>query len=266
MSKDLDALAVEQSEPEGEKGTEVAKGDIMAWEDMEKLRQDVLFQLKWVITAVYLRKAELRAARSSSRNELWYVLELAKTLSLSSSFTADPPPPPSFAPVPIPPKKNRKDANAPNGSGAGSSKSGSAVPVPQEDPPVLPPGTFTTVSTAAPLRTLQEEVMDLEIALASKQAALQDCSDLIDSAVEELTSMGEASDKFWDNVNKLKHGRGGRSQWALVPKPDFGRVSGEGDKAKDLVIPYALDEGELEVLARAHGGTTTDDDTSPTFN
>lgn len=95
--------------------------------------------------------------------------------------------------------------------------------------------------------------MDLEIALASKQAALQDCSDLIDSAVEELTSMGEASDKFWDNVNKLKHGRGGRSQWALVPKPDFGRVSGEGDKAKDLVIPYALDEGELEVLARAHG-------------
>lgn len=56
MSKDLDALAVEQSEPEAVNGTEVTKGDIMAWEDMEKLRQDVLFQLKWVITGCLIGK------------------------------------------------------------------------------------------------------------------------------------------------------------------------------------------------------------------
>lgn len=120
--------------------------------------------------------------------------------------------------------------------------------------------------TAVPLRSLQEEVLDLEIALASKQAALQDCSNLIDSAVEELTSMGDASDKFWDNVNRLKHGRGGRSQWALVPKPDFGKASGVGDKAKDLVIPYALDEGEEEILAPPRGVVIVDDNSSPAFN
>lgn len=87
-------------------------------------------------------------------------------------------------------------------------------------------------------------MLELEIALAAKQAALEECGLLIDNAVEELTSMSAAGDRFWRDVRVLKHGgRDGRDQWAIVPKPDFGG-NAAGQKAKDVIIPYAIDEGE----------------------
>ena len=66
---------------------------------------------------------------------------------------------------------------------------------------------------------------------------------MIDSAVEELQSMARAGEDFWDKVRTLKNGTRGRRQWAVVPKPDFGRSMAERERAKDLVIPYAVDEG-----------------------
>lgn len=68
---------------------------------------------------------------------------------------------------------------------------------------------------------------------------------MIDGAVEELQAMSEAGDRFWQSVRELRDGKGGRGQWAVVPRPDFGRVMTEGERAKDVIIPYALDEGEL---------------------
>lgn len=56
--------------------------------------------------------------------------------------------------------------------------------------------------------------------------------------------MSEASDRFWRDLWQLKEGRGGRGSWAIVPKPDFTRTMAVGEKAKDIVIPYAVDEGE----------------------
>ena len=55
--------------------------------------------------------------------------------------------------------------------------------------------------------------------------------------------MTSASDAFWTDIRRLNEGIKGRGQWAVVPKPDFGRVS-DGQKAKDVIIPYAIDEGE----------------------
>lgn len=56
--------------------------------------------------------------------------------------------------------------------------------------------------------------------------------------------MSEAGDRFWTDIRQLKDGKGGRGRWAVVPKPDFTRTMARGEMAKDVVIPYAVDEGE----------------------
>jgi hypothetical protein len=158
---------------------------------------------------------------SEARNELWFVLELAKTLGQSSSFTTAPP---TDHPKrkKIPPKI--EDVKIP-------------------DPPILPPGTYTATpslpTSTSSGRPLHARVLDLELALAAKHQALDDCSALIDSAVEELQIMADAGDRFWRDVRALREGG-----WAIVPKPDFGRT---GEKAKDVIIPYAVDEGMSSV-------------------
>jgi hypothetical protein len=86
---------------------------------------------------------------------------------------------------------------------------------------------------------------ELELALAAKQKALEECSTMIDSAVEELRSMAEAGEQFWEHVRALKNGTRGKGQWAVLPKPDFGRTMVEREQAKDVIIPYAVDEGEV---------------------
>lgn len=84
--------------------------------------------------------------------------------------------------------------------------------------------------------------------LQAKQIALNKCQGLIDGAVGELRLMAHAGDRFWKDIRNLKEGEGGRGKWAVVPKPDFGRVGGKGEKAKDVIIPYAIDEGTFKRL------------------
>ncbi|WWD22729.1 hypothetical protein CI109_107222 [Kwoniella shandongensis] len=191
----------------------------MEWDEMDKLRSEIYLQL------------------NDARNELWFVLELAKTLAVSSSFTSQPPLPPNQPPT----KKAGARAKPP--TRAGESSTSAPTTSISGEPPVLPPGTYTTTPSAAPSKPTHAQVHELETVLAAKQKALDECSALIDSAVSELQLMASAGDRFWRDVRSLKSGKGGNGQWAVVPKPDFGRVMGEGEKAKDLIIPYAIDEG-----------------------
>ena len=177
---------------------------------------------------------------SSSRNELWYVLELAKTLALSSTYPATPPV--STATISTP-KKQRKPPPPPPPPLSSKLDELKANGITAEDPLVLPAGTFTTTNIFPPPRPLHAQVLDLEMALAAKEAALNECGTMIDAAVNELTTMASAGDRFWTDVRRLKDGKWERGQWAIVPRPDFGRVTGEGEKAKDVIIPYAIDEG-----------------------
>lgn len=171
---------------------------------------------------------------SQSRNELWFVLELASSLSKSAPFSNNPPPPPSLLPaVPKVPPRQKPLLN-----GLADSKK---PPTGSEDL-IIPPGTFSTTASLAPVKSILTEVLELETALAAKQAALEQCGRMIDSAVDELTSMTTAGNTFWTDIKRLKEGTRGRGQWAVVPKPDFGRIA-DGQKAKDVIIPYAIDEG-----------------------
>lgn len=159
---------------------------------------------------------------------------MAKSLHLSSSYTNTAPPAPSLVPRANPPK----------------AKPNPDKPIDKSnDPPILPPGTFSSTPSKPPTRQLVNEVIELETALAAKQAALEQCGLLIDSAVHELTNMSAAGDQFWQDVRRLKEGSSGRGQWAVVPKPDFGGVA-PGQKAKDIIIPYAIDEASASMRAR----------------
>lgn len=150
-------------------------------------------------------------------------------MSVSSEFTTDPPAHPN---QPFP-KKLKKPTNA--DTAAGSTKG---------EPPILPAGSYTATPAVVPQKSRHNQILEYEMALAAKHQALDECSALIDSAVEELQVMSDASDRFWTDVRQLKDGRGGKGRWAVVPKPDYTRVMGEGEKAKDVMIPYAVDEGE----------------------
>ncbi|KAK8844717.1 hypothetical protein IAR55_006567 [Kwoniella newhampshirensis] len=199
-----------------EKGRDVSR--MMSWDDMEKLRSDLYLQL------------------NDARNELWFVLELAKTLAVSAHFTSQPPPAPDQS-------SQKKGAGRGKQNQRASDASTSTRPSSITEPPVLPPGTYSTTPSSEPSKPTHAQVDELETVLAAKQQALDECSALIDSAVSELQLMASAGDRFWQDVRSLKYGKGGKGQWAIVPKPDFGRAMGEGEKAKDLIIPYAVDEG-----------------------
>lgn len=169
-------------------------------------------------------------------------MELANSLSKSASFTNNPPPPPSVLPTTSqPPTKGKALAN-----GVADIK----IPSATQDELIIPAGTFSTTASLPPVKSLITEVLELETALAAKQAALEECGKMIDSAVDELTSMTSAGDTFWADIKRLKEGKRGRGQWAIVPKPDFGRVA-DGQKAKDVIIPYAIDEGESVIVSLA---------------
>jgi hypothetical protein len=162
------------------------------------------------------------------------VLELAKTLSVSGNFNINPPP----AHTSLGPKHTKSkalDTNTPNP--LASLQSG-------VEPPILPPGTFTTTPSLPSIRPTYEQALELELALQAKQKALDECSDMIDAAVDELQMMAKAGERFWRDVRELKKGKDGRGQWAVVPRPDFGKVLGEGEEARDVIVPYPVDEGE----------------------
>jgi hypothetical protein len=162
---------------------------------------------------------------STARNELWYALELAKTLGVSSNHTIDPPTAPG--------QPHHKRAR-PNPTDAPAES--------KIEPPILPAGSYTATPSSLPLKTQQSRILDAELSLAAKHQALDDCTALIDSAVEELEVMTEAGGRFWRDLRQLKDGRSGKGRWAVVPRPDFQRTMGEGEKARDVVIPYAVGE------------------------
>lgn len=166
---------------------------------------------------------------STARNELWFALELAKTLGASSGYTIDPPPLPGH---PYPKRSKPNPTSIPSTDG-------------NVEPPVLPAGSYTATPASNPTKSQPTQILDMELALAAKHQALDECSALIDSAVEELEVMSDAGDRFWRDLRQLKSGQGGQGRWAVVPRPDFTRSMAEGEKAKDVVIPYALDEGVL---------------------
>lgn len=162
------------------------------------------------------------------------MLELAKTLAVSTSFTSDPPLLPNQT------KKPKKKVEEPPAS-----------TLTQTEPPILPAGTYSTTPSLPQSIPLHVEAQRLELALAAKQQALDECSALIDSAVDELRSMSDAGDDFWGSIRALRDGTRGRGQWAIVPKPDFGGTMRDGERAKDVIIPYAVDEAPPALRARS---------------
>ncbi|WVQ94211.1 hypothetical protein IAU59_001289 [Kwoniella sp. CBS 9459] len=217
-SKEIDEL----------KGRDATK--MMESEDMEKLRSEVFGQL------------------NDARNELWFVLELAKTLAVSSSYTSQPPPPP--AQLTSSNTHAKKGKQRPPAKANESEKKTSIAASGLAEPPVLPAGTYSTTPSSITNKPTHAQVHELELVLAAKQQALNECSALIESAVSELQMMASAGDKFWRDVRTLKDGRAGKSQWSIVPKPDFARIAGPTTRAKDVIIPYAIDEAPRPMRSR----------------
>jgi len=172
------------------------------------------------------------------------VLELAKTLAQSSTYTIQSP---NTGLQPTPKKGKGNKAKKPPEPDNKPLTHATTLP---GDAPVLPPGTYTITPSLVAPKLSYTEAYEMELALAAKQKALEDCSEMIDSAVEELQKMAEAGDRFWSQVRTLKNGTKGKDQWAIVPRPDFGRIMVEGEKARDVIIPYAVDEGK--VILREH--------------
>ncbi|WWC57637.1 uncharacterized protein I303_100169 [Kwoniella dejecticola CBS 10117] len=217
--------AIQKIDEPTEKGKERDPFKTMSRGDMDQLRSEVHEQL------------------NSARNELWFVLELAKTLAVSSTFTAQPP---IAHNQPSETASKKAKAKAAQKATEAETKVSLSASITQE-PPILPPGTFSTTPSARPQKTAHAQVHDLELVLAAKQQALDECSALIDSAVSELQMMATAGDRFWRDIRKLKEGENGKKQWAVIAKPDFGRTMSTEEKAKDIIIPYATDEGSTPI-------------------
>ena len=166
---------------------------------------------------------------------MWFLLELAKTLAQSGSFTSNPPDGSS---------ESDKPKGRPHPAKKPDPPSAIATAAAQSEPPVLPPGTYSTTPGKPVSAPDWKAILELEEALDAKQKAVDECSAMIDSAVSELQAMSDSTDRFWKDVRDLKSGRGSGGQWAIISKPDFGRSMASGEPARDVVIPYAVDEGD----------------------
>lgn len=205
--RDADPEEEWAQEPEPEKEAESSReaGELMSVANMSALRAEVTFKL------------------TEARNQLWHLSDLARCLRLSAGIPSDPP----AEPVPNPRKTKPPTREPPSATV-------------DHVPGTLPTGGYTTVPATPAERTKLDEAKALESAIATKAAALDDCVALIDAAVDELRLMNSSGERWADDIRRLHLGEGGRGQWAVVPKPDFYR---SGEKvAKDVVIPYALDE------------------------
>ena len=186
------------------------------------------------------------------------MLELAKTLAASTGFSIDPPE--DLVPSRDASKKQKRLSSAKQAPQTSDAAQTAASLLQQGvEPPVLPLGTYsaTPAALSSGNHNYAAETYALQVALAAKEQAVMECEALIDAAVEELQVMGEAADGFWESVRALQNGQAsgaqagnskrgsGSGQWAILPKPDFGGVMREGELARDVVIPYALDEGML---------------------
>lgn len=176
----------------------------MSKDDMAKLRGDVVMKL------------------AEAQNQLWLLMDLARCLKTSADIKSDPPP----EPLPTT-KKTKAPARAP-----------AAVVGPESID--LPAGAMSTTVATARIRSTAAEAQALENAIAIKAAALDDCSALIDAAVDELRLMNSAAERWAGAVRDLHVGNVKGGQWAVIPKPNFNRTAEK--TAKDVVIPYALDE------------------------
>lgn len=153
------------------------------------------------------------------------------------------PPPEPIPSAPVPKKKK---------GGAAASALTSAVSTPLPSGPeaelVLPAGTFSTTPGLAAEPAVHVAAERLETALRARSRALDECASLIDAAVGELEQMSRASERFAADLGALR----GSELWAIVPKPEFGRAStAPNARARDVVIPYALDEAPGKLHARA---------------
>ncbi|RXK42680.1 hypothetical protein M231_00235 [Tremella mesenterica] len=221
-----DATAVED-ELVDEKIEEKGQGGMMTHEEMSDIRTHVYSQI------------------NDARNELWFLLELSKTLSQSGSFTSNPP---LLAGETFHrhPRQQPKKSDVTSVSNALTT----AVSMNQGEPPVLPPGTYTTTPGLAVSPPEWKTVSELEKAILARHKAVEECSNMIDSVVEEMRSISDAGDRFWRDIRQLRDGKQGRGRWAIVPKPDFGKTMAVGETARDVVIPYAVDEAPLAQRAR----------------
>lgn len=156
-------------------------------------------------------------------------------------------PPPE--PIPSAPQpKKKKGAAAAAAASALSSTVSTPLPSGPESELVLPAGTYSTTPGMSHEPPPQVTAEKLETALRARSRALDECSSLIDAAVSELELMSNASERFASDLNALR----GKELWAIVPKPEFGRTSiAPNARARDVVIPYALDEAPSALHARS---------------
>lgn len=161
-------------------------------------------------------------------------------------MTSHPPPDPIPASAPQPKKK--KGAAAAAAASAMASAVSTPLPSGPESELVLPAGTYSTTPGTASEPPVQLQAEKLETALRARSRALDECSNLIDAAVSELELMSNASERFASDLDQLR----GKELWAIVPKPEFGRAStAPNARARDVVIPYALDEAPAALHARS---------------
>jgi hypothetical protein len=176
-----------------------------------------------------------------ARNEIWLVFELARTLVAATNQAAAAAKSAAVESKPIKGKKNL-DKSADVQPDATSTTS---VPETTDgNPLLLPVGSITTSTSVNPYLPLPKQVRAIQLALATKRQAALSCADMFDDAVKQMNATYQRSESYWQNVQRLKNGENSRDQWSLMAKPAFGVHAKTNSMARDMAIPYALDEGQ----------------------
>ena len=183
-----------------------------------------------------------------ARNEIWLVFELARTLVAAANQAAA-----------------EKSASTGNVSKQGKGKKPglsqnqlqTQVEKPAEsqvevkpaeaeadaNPLLLPIGSITTSTSVNPYQPLTKQVRDMQLALATQKQATLKCATMFEDAVKQMSDTNGRTESYWENVRRLRKGESNRGRWSLMAKPAFGVHAKAASNARDLAIPYALDEG-----------------------
>lgn len=183
-----------------------------------------------------------------ARNEIWLVFELARTLVAAANQAAAEKPTP-VVPETKPSKGKKQLQNQPLEPGQPDTPTQAQPEIKPVDleadsnPLLLPIGSITTSTSVNPYLPLAKQVRAMQLALATQKQATLKCATMFEEAVKQMSDTNRHMESYWESVQHLRNGEIGRGRWSLMAKPAFGVHAKATSNARDLAIPYALDEG-----------------------
>lgn len=111
-------------------------------------------------------------------------------------------------------------------------------------PPYVPANALTVSYIHRPTKYIAREIEDSKLALARQARDVRHAADNLSAAAGRMRSRQASTDAYWNDLIALRYGTKADGPWPLLPKWTVDGTPESKQVARDVMVPYAIDEGE----------------------